>query len=220
MVKKIKQKTSVKQNVNVRVHVGDTHRKKRRRRQKKSGGGGAEGYPYPPIHAFTPVYIQSGNPPESNPLLSAIQDLNNNVMRIHQENISNPLVKQVENVDKGHIRDTYHRNDNDLNFGNLYPKDDDVSVTSNPSKDDAVIGSSVLENTPPRDVIPHNSPYEEKEDFEPDVVSSTRRNETGGRGGRSGRPRGRPPTRFDAASVARRERNRYRREISKKEKDL
>ena len=65
MVKKIsvKQKQNVKQNVNVRVHIGDK-KKKRIYRKKQSGSGGvsteSHGASFIP---FTPVYIQSGNAP-------------------------------------------------------------------------------------------------------------------------------------------------------------
>lgn len=64
MVKKIsvKQKQSVKQQVNVRVHIHDKKKKRNYRRKKSVSSGVSEthGSSYIP---FTPVYIQSGNAP-------------------------------------------------------------------------------------------------------------------------------------------------------------
>lgn len=96
--------TLMKQSVNVRVNVPD---KVRRRRTKKpagfsgrggSGGGGVASLPTP-IHAFTPVYIQSGQAPtapESNPLLRYIQDTNHNITKKHEEHVANGLLKQTQ----------------------------------------------------------------------------------------------------------------------------
>ena len=96
MVRKIKQ--SVKQSVNVKVHVGDTtNKKKRKYRKKRSVASGASAVSaHYPIQPYTPVYIQSGVPYESdNPLLKAIGELNNNINKVHTEKIENPLLRTV-----------------------------------------------------------------------------------------------------------------------------
>ena len=111
MVRKVKKirvnvpHTVMKQSVNVRVNVPD---KVRRRRTKRPagfsgrGGGSSSGSVASlptPIHAFTPVYIQSGqapSAPESNPLLRYIQDIHHNVMNKHEEHLANGLLKQVD----------------------------------------------------------------------------------------------------------------------------
>ena len=100
-------KQIIKQSVNVKVHVGDSKKKSGRRRKKRGGGsgGGSGGSSMPqPIHAFTPVYIQSGTPSESdNPLHRAIRELNDKVDRQHIEHKVNPLLNMVANEGKGHI---------------------------------------------------------------------------------------------------------------------
>jgi hypothetical protein len=71
--------------------------KVRRRRTKKPAGfsGSVASLPTP-IHAFTPVYIQSGQPSasESNPLLRYIQDIHHKMTNQHEEHLENGLLKQ------------------------------------------------------------------------------------------------------------------------------
>ena len=106
MVRKSKKKASVhqsvKQNVHVRVHVGDgaTHKKKRVYRRASSGSkaSGAQQQSVPQM--YHPVYIQSGPPPSvpehDNPLLRAVQDLTQNIHRRHEESMDNSLISKVK----------------------------------------------------------------------------------------------------------------------------
>ena len=104
----VRKQQIIKQSVNVKVNVGDSKKKKNGRRRKKGGGGGGGGSSMPPnyqpIHAFTPVYIQSGNPPpDPNPILKAVQDINSKVEKHHMEYLHNDLRNKVYNANKGHI---------------------------------------------------------------------------------------------------------------------
>ena len=70
MVKKYidkSQKQSVKQTVNVKVHVGDQKKKRKRRPYKKrqSGGGGGSSNTY--SSGYNPIFIQSGLAPHLQP---------------------------------------------------------------------------------------------------------------------------------------------------------
>ena len=97
-------KQVIKQSVNVKVHIGDK-KKKGGRRRKKGGGSSGGGNSLPqPIHAFTPIYIQSGQPTEAdNPLHRAIKELHEKVDKKHAETPVNPLLKMVANEGKGNI---------------------------------------------------------------------------------------------------------------------
>ena len=93
MVRKNKQ--SVKQTVNAKVHIGDRKQRKRRNYKRKEGvsqGGQSYSAAQQPYH---PIYIQSGTPTESNPLLQAIQNLNNNIVQKNIEKQENALLKTV-----------------------------------------------------------------------------------------------------------------------------
>ena len=114
MVRKNKQ--SVKQTVNVKVHIGDRKQRKRRNYKRKEGGvsHGAQSYSaqQQPYH---PVYIQSGTPqsPDPNPLLQAVQKLNENLVQKHVETPINPLLSKV--APKLHIGNkSYIDSDSDL----------------------------------------------------------------------------------------------------------
>ena len=99
-------------NQTINVHCGckggcGNCKKKRRRANKRGGVGSNTKAPqqpnFNPIHAFAPVYIQSGNaPPEPNPLLRAVQDLKERV-DTHHDYYRNELRHRVHNVDRGHI---------------------------------------------------------------------------------------------------------------------
>lgn len=104
-----KVKQNVKQSVNVKVQIGDYKKKSKKgkgkpRRKAAARGGVGEHNPY--AQSYNPVYIQSGNAPDlaketkeakelksNNPLLSAIEDLTNNIKRTHVENVTHPLTK-------------------------------------------------------------------------------------------------------------------------------
>ena len=97
MVKKVDKshRQNVKQEVNVKVHVSDHHKKPRRRKAVKKHGGSGEGHSqggYPQTHAFTPVYIQSGEAPhlqqQDNPLLAAIKGIHAQIDSIKNERIA------------------------------------------------------------------------------------------------------------------------------------
>ena len=114
MVRKNKQ--SVKQTVNVKVHIGDRKQRKRKNYKRKEGGvsHGAQSYSaqQQPYH---PVYIQSGTPqsPDPNPLLQAVQKLNENLVQKHVETPINPLLSKV--APKLHIGNkSYIDSDSDL----------------------------------------------------------------------------------------------------------
>ena len=105
MVKKNKQ--YVKQTVNVKVHIGDSKKQRKRRNYKRKEGVSQGGQSYSASQQpYHPVYIQSGTATDSNPLLQAIQDLNNNIVRTHIEKNQNPLLKTV--AEKGTTADFYH----------------------------------------------------------------------------------------------------------------
>ena len=99
------QKQSQKQTVNVKVHIAETRKKKKRRNKQRSsgGGGGNTTNPYP-VQPYHPVFISSSfqTPTEpANPLLTAIQELNTNMTKKHEDKVENPLLKTVP--EKGHI---------------------------------------------------------------------------------------------------------------------
>ena len=79
----------MRQSVNVSVHICD--KKKKRARRIRNSGRGGEGDSLTNSYAqpYSPVYIQSGYPTspvlESNPLLRAIQELNNNIQSSYVE---------------------------------------------------------------------------------------------------------------------------------------
>ena len=101
-------------NQTINVHCGckggcGSCGKKKRRKASKRGGVNSNTKKteapsnYNPIHAFTPVYIQSGNPPpEPNPLLRAVQDLKERV-DTHHDYYRNELRHRVHNVGRGNI---------------------------------------------------------------------------------------------------------------------
>ena len=115
MVRKNKQ--SVKQTVNVKVHVGNNKKQHKRRNYKRKEGvshGVSQSYSaqQQPYH---PVYIQSGTPqsPDPNPLLQAVQKLNENLVQKHVETPINPLLSKV--APKLHIGNkSYIDSDSDL----------------------------------------------------------------------------------------------------------
>ena len=103
MVRKTVDK-SIKQIVNVKVHVGEHKRKavKRKKRVPKGRSGGGVGADFQNAYAqsFNPVYIQSGEPPhleKQNPLLDAISNLTNNIKIKHEEESrSNSLLNSIK----------------------------------------------------------------------------------------------------------------------------
>jgi hypothetical protein len=115
---------SVKQSVNVKVHIGDVKRKRKARKpRKKIVGSGVVSSQVnnPYAQPYTPIYIQSGYPnpyeppqppkivvPETNPLLSAIHDIHADIKRHHHEVLHNSLIKSsspVSSHDPPHIHD-------------------------------------------------------------------------------------------------------------------
>ena len=98
MVKKTVDKShrqNVKQEVHVKVHIGDHKKHKRRRNVKRHAAPqqGSNNIP-PQTHAFTPVYIQSGEAPhlqpQANPLVEAIKGIHEHIAHFTGEN---PLVR-------------------------------------------------------------------------------------------------------------------------------
>ena len=99
-------------NQTINVHCGckggcgSCGKKKRRKAHKRKGvSSNTPVTPnFQPIHAFSPVYIQSGTPaPDPNPLLQAIQEINSKVEKHHTEYLHNELRSRVYNADRGHI---------------------------------------------------------------------------------------------------------------------
>ena len=71
----------------------------------------------PQVHAFTPVYIQSGQAPiipETNPLLQAVQRLENKLVEPPIQYYKNELRHRVINHDKGHITSGTQTDFNDV----------------------------------------------------------------------------------------------------------
>jgi len=110
MVKKTKiykQKQNQKQVVS--IHIGDKNGKrkvqrKRRATAKAEGSSNSSSNPY--YQPFTPVYIQSGQAPyipENNPLLRAIEELNN---KIQVKHVENPRVNPLANLPRRHEIET------------------------------------------------------------------------------------------------------------------
>jgi len=97
MVRKITQKQSVKQNVNVKVHIGNDKMKRRRR-----AAPAKKEVINPYAQSYNPVYIQSGQAPhlvENNPLLKAIEDLGNKIKISYTEpHRVNSLISSVRNT--------------------------------------------------------------------------------------------------------------------------
>jgi len=100
MTRKISQ--SNKQEVHVKVHVGDTHKKRKRRRRRGAGSGGGGASSNMPAgsasgYSFTPVLLQSGDAPhlqQPNPLLSAVKELTDNIKATHTEPVrEHPLYR-------------------------------------------------------------------------------------------------------------------------------
>lgn len=93
---------NVKQEVHVKVHIGDKKKKAKRRAYRRRGNGErASSNATPYIQPYQPVYIQSGNPSEYslNPLISSIQDLANNMKREYVSTpAENPLLQTVKTV--------------------------------------------------------------------------------------------------------------------------
>ena len=90
MVKKTVDKShrqNVKQEVHVKVHIGDHKKHKRRKNIKRHAAPqqGSNNIP-PQTHAFTPVYIQSGEAPhlqpQANPLVEAIKGIHEHINSI------------------------------------------------------------------------------------------------------------------------------------------
>ena len=80
-------------------------RPKRRRAPRKRQGREVE-VVRPSVHTFTPVYIQSGQAPiipETNPLLQAVQRVENKLAEAPIQYYKNELRHRVTNYDKGHI---------------------------------------------------------------------------------------------------------------------
>ena len=87
-------KQSVKQSVNVKVHIGDIKKKRKRQPRKKGSGGGGQKSSYQ--QSYTPVYIQSGTPQEPNSNVNSNALLEKlNTMATHHEELKNSLLSKV-----------------------------------------------------------------------------------------------------------------------------
>ena len=137
--------------------------RRKRRRAHKRGGVKAN---FQPIHAFNPVYIQSGTPaPDPNPLLQAVQEVNSKVEKHHMEYLHNELRRRVYNSDKGHIatvkeQDTQTPHHNHIStqtphlkmneLRDAEPVKHTIATISNPVKDSMVTATEMLQRYPPR----------------------------------------------------------------------
>ena len=101
MTRKVSQTN--KQEVHVKVHIGDKHKKKRRKRVRRSGsgGGGGGGNGSASGYAFTPVLLQSGDAPHisrENPLVNMVKELADRVTDLHKPNFATPHVNESAHI--------------------------------------------------------------------------------------------------------------------------
>jgi hypothetical protein len=169
-------------NQTINVHCGGCkggcgNCKKKRRRANKRGGANSHtkatvAQPnFQPIHAFSPVYIQSGNPPpEPNPLLKAVQDLKERV-DTHHDYYRNELRHRVHNVDRGFAvpvreQDTQTNSDNHMEtqthrmdiHRDSQTSPDTIEHISNPLKSTYATASQMFDKYPARKRQPFQSP--------------------------------------------------------------
>jgi hypothetical protein len=99
MTRKVSQTN--KQEVHVKVHIGDKHKKKRRKRVRRSGSGGGGGNGSASGYAFTPVLLQSGDAPHisrENPLVNMVKELADRVTDLHKPNFATPHVNESAHI--------------------------------------------------------------------------------------------------------------------------